>query len=78
MRPILFHIPLFIGGVRLPVYGYGAMLALSFIVGWYLVLGLCERDNMRREMMGKVYMWTAITSVAGARLLYVFTNLDRA
>lgn len=77
MRPILFHIPLFIGDIRLPVYGYGAMLALSLIVGWYIVLGLCQRDGMSREQSGKLYMWTAIAAVAGARLLYVFTNLGR-
>jgi phosphatidylglycerol:prolipoprotein diacylglycerol transferase len=73
MRPVLFWIPL----VHLPIYSYGVMLGLSLIVGWYIVLGLCERDGMDREKMGTLYMWTAISSVTSARLLYVLTNLDR-
>src|SRR5437870_5693302 len=73
MRPVLFYIPL----VHLPIYSYGVMLGLSLIVGWYIVLGLCERDGMDREKMGKLYVWTAFSSVAGSRLLYVLTNLDR-
>jgi phosphatidylglycerol:prolipoprotein diacylglycerol transferase len=75
MRPVLFHIPL--GFASLPLYSYGLMLALSLIVGWYLTLELCERDGMDRVTMGRCYMWTAGAALAGARLLYVFTNLDR-
>ena len=73
MHPILFRIPV----VDLPLYSYGVMLGLSLIVGWYIVLGLCERDGMDREKMGTLYVWTAVSSVVSARLLYVFTNLDR-
>ncbi|HEY2743286.1 MAG TPA: prolipoprotein diacylglyceryl transferase [Polyangia bacterium] len=75
MRPVLFHIPL--GFATLPLYSYGLMLALSLIVGWYITLELCERDGMDRLVMGRCYMWTAGSALAGARLLYVLTNLDR-
>ena len=44
---------------------------------WYLTLGLCVRDGMDRETMGSCYVWTAVSAVLGARLLYVLTNLDR-
>lgn len=86
MRPVLLFVPLpwyhFTGGsgfyfARLPIYSYGVMLGLSLIVGWYLVLGLCERDGMNREQAGRLYVWTAVCSVIAARLLYVLTNLDR-
>ncbi|HWE26633.1 MAG TPA: prolipoprotein diacylglyceryl transferase family protein, partial [Polyangia bacterium] len=75
MRPVLFHIPL--GFANLPLYSYGLMLALSLIVGWYITLELCARDGMDKQTMGRCYMWTAGAALAGARLLYVFTNLDR-
>ncbi len=75
MRPVLFHIPL--GFANLPLYSYGLMLALSLIVGWYLTLELCARDGMDRQTMGRCYMWTAGAALAGARVLYVLTNLDR-
>jgi phosphatidylglycerol:prolipoprotein diacylglycerol transferase len=72
MRPVLFYIPV----VHLPIFSYGVMLGLSLIVGWYIVLGLCERDGMDREEMGRLYVATAIGSVTGSRVLYVLTNLD--
>jgi phosphatidylglycerol:prolipoprotein diacylglycerol transferase len=73
MRPVLFWIPL----VHLPIYSYGVMLGISLIIGWYIVLGLCEKDGLDREQCGSLYVWTAVCSVIGARLLYVLTNLDR-
>jgi phosphatidylglycerol:prolipoprotein diacylglycerol transferase len=74
MRPVLFHIPLHF--INLPIYTYGVMLALSLVVGWYITLGLCERDGLDRETMGRCYVWTAVSAVIGARLLYVITNID--
>jgi phosphatidylglycerol---prolipoprotein diacylglyceryl transferase len=72
VRPVLFYLPL-----GLPIYSYGVMLGLSLVVGWYITLGLCVKDGMDRELMGRCYVWTAVAAVAGARLLYVFTNIDR-
>lgn len=71
MRPILIQLG------PLPIYSYGVLLGLSLVVGWYLTLKLCERDGMDRETMGRCYVWTAVSAVIGARLLYVFTNLER-
>lgn len=72
MRPVLFHLPF-----GLPIYSYGVMLGLSLVVGWYLTLKLCVLDGMDRELMGRCYVWTAVSAVVGARMLYIFTNLDR-
>src|SRR4051794_4758524 len=86
MRPVLIQIPIpwyhFSDGTgfylaHLPIFSYGVMLGLSLIVGWYIVLGLCQRDGMDREKMGRLYVLTAVNSVIAARLLYVFTNLER-
>src|SRR6266481_3493812 len=30
----------------IPIHGYGVMLGLSLVVGWYLTLGLAERDRL--------------------------------
>lgn len=71
MHPILFKLP-FGGGF--PVYSYGVMLGLSFVVGWYLTLGLAKRDGLPREPLANCYVITAVAAVVGARLLYVATN----
>jgi len=72
MRPVLFYLPF-----GLPIYSYGVMLGLSLVVGWKLTLSLCVKDGMDRELMGRCYVWTAVSAVVGARLLYILTNLDR-
>lgn len=58
----------------LPIYSYGAMLCLSIVVGWYLTLGLAEKDGLPRDKMANCYFITALAALVGARLLYVVTN----
>ena len=74
MYPILFRIPLGSSG-SLPIYAYGVMLGLSFVVGWYLTLALAEREGLPKETMANCYVVTALSAVVFARLLYVVTNL---
>ena len=74
MYPILFRIPLGSSG-SLPIYAYGVMLGLSFVVGWYLTLALAEREGLPKDTMANCYVVTALSAVVFARLLYVVTNL---
>jgi phosphatidylglycerol:prolipoprotein diacylglycerol transferase len=60
---------------NIPIYSYGVMLGLSLVVGWYLTLGLAERDGLPKETMANNYVVTAIAAVAGSRVLYILTNL---
>jgi phosphatidylglycerol:prolipoprotein diacylglycerol transferase len=60
----------------IPIYSYGVMLGLSLVVGWYLTLGLCEKDKLPKETMANNYVVTAIAAIAGSRILYVLTNLN--
>jgi len=60
----------------LPIYSYGVMLGLSLVVGWYLTLGLAERDGLPKEVMANNYVVTAVAAVAGSRILYILTNLS--
>lgn len=59
-----------------PIYSYGVMLGLSLVVGWYLTLGLAERDGLPKETMANCYVVTAIAAVVGSRVLYILTNLS--
>lgn len=60
----------------IPIYSYGVMLGLSLVVGWYLTLGLAERDGLPKETMANCYVVTAIAAVVGSRVLYILTNLN--
>jgi prolipoprotein diacylglyceryl transferase len=59
-----------------PIYSYGVMLGTSLIVGWFLVMRFAKQDGMPQEAAASIYMWTAIWSIVGSRLLYVLTNLS--
>ncbi len=81
MHPILFRVPLpgvelpLVGKLAaLPIYSYGVMLGLSLVVGWYLTLGLAEKDGLDRERMANNYVVTALVAVLGSRVAYIVTN----
>src|SRR5262245_56970435 len=76
MHPILFRIPLPGDWGPLSIYSYGVMLGLSLVVGWYLTLGLAERDGLPKETMANCYVATAIAAMVGSRVLYILTNLQ--
>ena len=60
----------------IPIYSYGVMLGLSLVVGWYLTLTLAKKDGLPQETMANNYVITAVAAIAGARILYVLTNLS--
>ena len=79
MHPILVRIPLpnwqFLGDFEaIPIHSYGVMLGLSLVVGWYLTLGLAEKDGLPRETMANCYVYTALSAVIMSRVLYYVTN----
>jgi phosphatidylglycerol---prolipoprotein diacylglyceryl transferase len=59
-----------------PIYSYGVMLGTSLIVGWFLTMRFARQDGIPQEDGAAIYMWTAVWSIIGARLLYVITNFS--
>ena len=57
-----------------PIFSYGVMLGTSMVVGWFVALRLAKNDGIPGEQAGAVYMWTAVWSIIGARVLYVVTE----
>jgi phosphatidylglycerol:prolipoprotein diacylglycerol transferase len=76
MLPVLFSLPTPWGPQ--PVYAYGVMLGLSFIVGFHLVERVgSARDGIARPILGNAYLIAALCGVAGARVLYVLENSEQ-
>lgn len=66
MLPTLLHLRTPFGAVAVPAFGI--CLAVSVLVGWYLV----RRDHrFRTEAMGRLYLLTVAAALFGARLAYV-------
>ena len=57
-----------------PIYAYGVMLGTSLAVGWYVAMRLAKADGIDEQEAGNIYMWTAIWSIIGSRLLWYFTT----
>src|SRR5262245_49021998 len=59
-----------------PIYAYGVMLGSSLVVGWFIAMNLAQKDGIDQQEAGTIYMWTAVWSIVGSRLLYVITNIS--
>ncbi len=70
MHPILFQI----GPITLRTYG--AMMALSFILGITLATALNRRDGRGDDVILDLSTWIMVGAVVGARLLYVAVQPD--
>jgi phosphatidylglycerol:prolipoprotein diacylglycerol transferase len=68
MFPILFHIGSF------PIHTYGALGALAFLVGAGISLWRGVKLGLDQNKVADVIFWMAITSLLGARLVFVLQN----
>ena len=70
MKPILFTIPF----LDLPVYGYGVMLGLAFVAGWYLTAYLAKWYGHKPDNFYMAMTLAAIFSIVGARVFHILSN----
>ena len=59
-----------------PIYAYGVMLGTSLVIGWFVAMHLSKQDGIDPQEAGTIYMWTAVWSIIGSRLLWFFTDPD--
>jgi phosphatidylglycerol:prolipoprotein diacylglycerol transferase len=66
MYPVLFSI----GGI--PVYGFGVMMALAFLLGTLWAARRAEVFGLDADRLVWLMAWVIVLALVGARLLYVF------
>ncbi len=71
MHPILFHFG------DIPVYTYGAMIALGFIAGVILNGWLATKVNLSAEKIIDYSLWGMAVGLLGARLIFLVTILPQ-
>ncbi|MDR1195588.1 MAG: prolipoprotein diacylglyceryl transferase, partial [Endomicrobium sp.] len=69
MHPILFSF----GGFT--VYMYGFFVALGFFSAAWYVSKTVKSDIISQDNLYSLFLWAIIAAIAGARVLYVLTNL---
>jgi phosphatidylglycerol:prolipoprotein diacylglycerol transferase len=67
MRQVLFRIP----GVGLPIFGYGLMLFLAFLVSMNLAAWRAKREKLSPELIFDLALWVFVGGLLGARIFYV-------
>lgn len=72
MFPELFRIPY----LDFTLNTYGLLLAVSFIVGLYIMARLAERDGLDRNRVYDLGLWVLAASLLGSKLLMVLTEWD--
>ncbi len=70
MHPELFKIG------PITIYSYGVMLALAFVVGIYLARDRAIKAGIDSKVIMDLSVYVLLSSIVGARLLYILTNLD--
>jgi phosphatidylglycerol---prolipoprotein diacylglyceryl transferase len=74
MRQVLFTIPFTFFGLApdgIPIYGFGAMLFLAFLVSMWLVGRLAEREGISKEKVLDLALWVFIFGIIGARIVFI-------
>lgn len=68
MCPKLFQIGPF------PIYGYGLMLAIGFIVASYILTSEFKRKNLDPNLANNITLIALIAGVAGSKILYLIEH----
>ncbi len=70
MYPILFSIG------KLEIRAYGAMLALSFLIGIFWASKRAVKRGLNPNQVVDLSLLILLSAIIGSRILYVFTHLD--
>ena len=79
MRPEIFRIPLpdWVGLDHLPIYGYGLMIVIGFLLAAQLMKFLARRHGFDGEAFVNAALIALLTGVIGARLSHVLENWSK-
>jgi phosphatidylglycerol:prolipoprotein diacylglycerol transferase len=74
MRPVLYSLQL--GGQSFQLHSYGVAIALGFLVAIFLGARQAKRVGEDEWAVQELCFWLLVSSMIGARLLFVITNLS--
>lgn len=57
------------------ISSFGVMVALSFLVAYWLCFKEFRRKNLSEDLLGNLFLAAMIGGIAGAKLLYLFENV---
>jgi phosphatidylglycerol:prolipoprotein diacylglycerol transferase len=78
MQQVLFRIPFPGLPAGIPIYGFGAMLFLAFVLGTWLAGRRAQKEGVRKEYIQDLAMWLLVGGIIGARLSSVLLEAWKA
>lgn len=74
MRQVLFWIPIKTDWTPngIPIYGFGLMLFITFVVTTWMASRRAEKDGIARQHLQDLAIWIFVGGIVGARLVYMF------
>jgi phosphatidylglycerol---prolipoprotein diacylglyceryl transferase len=76
MQQVLLRIPIktewFPEGI--PIYGFGMMLFLAFLLCTWVAGRRAEREGIRKEIIQDIVIWLFLGGLIGARIVYIFAH----
>jgi prolipoprotein diacylglyceryltransferase len=79
MHQVLFRIPIHFGGWApqgIPIYGFGTMLFVAFVVCLWLTGRRAEKEGIRKEVIQDLALWIFVGGIIGARLTFLLVEGD--
>jgi phosphatidylglycerol:prolipoprotein diacylglycerol transferase len=67
MRQVLFHLPI----LGLPIFGYGAMLFVAFVVCYILAGWRAQKEGIAKEHVYDMAFWLFVFGILGGRIDYM-------
>ncbi len=70
----LFEIPIPFSGITIPIYAYGFMLMLGFLVTIYVARKKAKAEGLDPEIISNMGIYTIFSGILGGRTFYVIQN----
>jgi prolipoprotein diacylglyceryltransferase len=79
MQQVLFRIPIKIPGWTpegIPIYGFGTMLFLAFILCTWIAGRRGEKEGIRNQILQDLAIWLFVGGIIGARLTFLLVEAE--
>ncbi len=70
----LFEIPIPFSGITIPIYAYGFMLMVGFLVTIYVARIKAKAEGLDPEIISNMGLYTIFAGILGGRTFYVIQN----
>lgn len=71
MRQVLFWLPIPFTDIRVPIYGFGLMLFLTFVTCTWLASRRAKKEGINPQYLQDLAIWIFVGGIIGARIVFM-------